>query len=128
MDGALDAEGADEAGATEAGATDGAADDGAATLGAVLTTGSVGELPVLLGVQAATAAAAATTRRRMSLFMQISHWDAHWAFGDGPLCGFRPAQPTDGVRTLTRQARRDSLQGAVMARPGGVGQSPSSAR
>jgi hypothetical protein len=125
MDGALDADGAADAGAIDAGA----ADDGAAKLGATLTAGSVGELPVLLGVQAATAPAAAITRRIMSLFMQISHWDAHWAFGDGPLCGCQRPKPTDGVRTPTPHGGRVSLQGAVMAAPSAtVVQSPSSAR
>ena len=76
-DGAVDIEGA----------VDGSVDSDGATLGSVLTTGRVGDAPVLLGVQAATAPAAVMTRRMTSLFIQLSHWDARWAMGIDPRCG-----------------------------------------
>ncbi len=124
-DGAVDIDGDSDDGAVD---IEGASDDGAATLGAVLSSGSVGELPVLLGVQAATALAAAITSRIMSLFMQVSHWDAHRALGMARCAGFdRPNLPAgSGHPRITHggfPCRGLSWRGASLS-----GQSASSAR
>lgn len=81
-DGAVDIDG-------ELGALDiaGASDDGAAMLGASLTTGRVGDAPVLLGVQAATAPAATNTESRINRFIENLALGRPEGVGDSPLWG-----------------------------------------
>lgn len=82
-DGAVDIDGEPEAGADITGASD----EGAAMLGAVVSAGRVGDAPVLLGVQAATAPAATNTESRISRFIENLALGRPEGVGDGPLWG-----------------------------------------